>query len=73
MEIQNRYVTTGQEAIDLVRSANEKKRPFDICLIDWKMPDMDCMEIIRQAKRYGSNEGEDDFHAGRIRRIKTFI
>ena len=31
------------------------------------------MEIIRQAKRYGSNEGEDDFHAGRIRRIKTFI
>ena len=56
LNIANRHVTTGKEAIELVRLANEKKKPFDICLIDWKMPDMDCMEIIRQVRRFGSED-----------------
>ena len=54
--VQNQYVTTGKEAIDLVRTRNEEGNSFRVCLIDWKMPDMECMEIIRQVKRYGGEE-----------------
>lgn len=56
LEIRNRYVMDGRKAIELVKEGMEKHDPFRVCLIDWKMPDMDCMEIIRQVKRYG---GED--------------
>lgn len=53
LNIRNQYVMTGQDAIELVKSAGEKGDPIRVCLIDWKMPDMDCMEIIRQIRRYG--------------------
>ena len=54
--IRNQYVTNGKDAIDTVRTFNESGNPFRICLIDWKMPDMDCLEIIRQVKRFGSED-----------------
>ena len=54
--VTNKYVTTGQEAIDAVRMAKESGKAYRVCLIDWKMPDMDCMDIIRQVRRYGGTD-----------------
>lgn len=54
--IPNESVTTGKETIERVRRAKEQGRPFTVCMIDWKMPDMDCLEIVRQVRRYGSEE-----------------
>ena len=51
--ISNTYVSTGKAAIDAVKALHDRKKSFNVCLIDWKMPDMDCMEIIRQVRRYG--------------------
>lgn len=51
--IRNKYAATGMEAIETVKDAVKNKQPFRVCLIDWKMPDMECMEIIRQVRRYG--------------------
>ena len=51
--IPNTYVSTGLAAIDAVKTQRDRNKSFRACLIDWKMPDMDCMEIIRQVRRYG--------------------
>ena len=51
--VQNEYRITGMDAIQAVKEAGEKGQPFNVCLVDWKMPDMECMEIIRQLRRYG--------------------
>ena len=50
------YVTNGMAAIASVRESVENGHPFGVCLIDWKMPDMECMEIIRQVRRYGGKD-----------------
>lgn len=54
--IPNESVTTGREAIERVQSARKQGKPFTVFLIDWKMPDMECLEIVRQVKRYGSED-----------------
>lgn len=51
--IPNTYVSTGRAAINEVKTRSERNESFRVCMIDWKMPDMDCMEIIRQVRRYG--------------------
>jgi two-component system, sensor histidine kinase and response regulator len=38
---------SGPEAIDCLCAADQSK-PFDLVLMDWKMPDMDGIETIRQ-------------------------
>ncbi|MBU5482216.1 response regulator [Blautia sp. MSJ-19] len=54
--IRNKYAATGMEAIEMVKNTVKNGKPFRVCLIDWKMPDMDCMEIVRQVRRYGGAE-----------------
>src|SRR5690606_7200163 len=39
-------VATGSEVISALEVAVESKRPYDLLLIDWKMPDMDGMETV---------------------------
>lgn len=56
ISVRNRYATTGKEAIALIKAASEQHTPYHVCLIDWKMPDMECMDIIRQIRRYGGQE-----------------
>ena len=51
--IPNTYVSNGQAAIDMVKTMHERNKSFRVCMIDWKRPDMDCREIIRQVRRYG--------------------
>ena len=40
--------STGQEAVDEVRSREEK--PFDLVLLDWRMPGLDGIETAREIK-----------------------
>ena len=38
---------SGQEAIEKMRTAREAGEPFDLMLLDWKMPDLDGLETAR--------------------------
>lgn len=38
------YTTDGESAVRLVKQAAEKKEPYDLVLLDWKMPGMDGVE-----------------------------
>jgi two-component system, sensor histidine kinase and response regulator len=42
--------SSGPEAIKLVEESIEAKSPFFVVLADWKMPDMDGIETIRQVR-----------------------
>ena len=44
------FATDGQTTVDMVFRARENKRPYDLILLDWKMPGMDGMETARQIR-----------------------
>lgn len=48
--IQASWVLSGREAVEAIRRACQDGECFDICLIDWKMPEMDGIETTRQIR-----------------------
>ncbi|MBD5102794.1 MAG: response regulator [Subdoligranulum sp.] len=44
------YATTGEDAVRMVRTAQEKNTPYDLILLDWKMPEMSGLEAARQIR-----------------------
>ena len=45
------WVESGRKAVDEVSRAINEQDPYDLALIDWKMPDMDGVETTRQIRR----------------------
>ncbi len=35
----------GEDALELLGRAEREQRPFDLCLVDWKMPGMDGLQV----------------------------
>lgn len=48
MGIAAKWVLTAREALDQVVDAHERGNGYDVCLIDWKMPEMDGIEATRR-------------------------
>ena len=44
------YATRGAEAVKMIRQAWEKGVPYDLLLLDWKMPELDGLETARQIR-----------------------
>lgn len=51
IKIYSEYRMSGVEALDRLREVRRQGFDFDICLIDWKMPDMDGVELTRRIRR----------------------
>ena len=47
---------SGQEALQLLDVAHTKRKPYNLVLLDWKMPDMDGLETARLIRRRYNNE-----------------
>jgi len=45
------YATGGETAIQMMRSAREAGRPYDLILLDWQMPDLDGLETARLIRK----------------------
>ncbi len=43
-------VSNSQDALNAVRLANEEGQPFGLVILDWKMPQMDGLELARQLR-----------------------
>ena len=43
-------VATGQSALDVVHEANATQRDYDWIFLDWKLPDMDGIDVLKQLK-----------------------
>lgn len=51
MNIHAEWVLSGEQAVERVVSSYEENRGFDVCFIDWKMPDMDGIETTRRIRQ----------------------
>lgn len=50
MGMRTQWVLSGAEAVERVRQAHNQGNDYDICFIDWKMPDMDGEETTRRIR-----------------------
>lgn len=50
MKIHAEWVLSGSEAVERVAAARMEGREFDVCFIDWKMPDIDGVETTRRIR-----------------------
>ena len=37
----------GRQALDMLLSADQEERPYDVAILDWQMPEMDGLELAR--------------------------
>lgn len=44
------WVLTGKECVEKVQAAHRIGADYDICLIDWRMPDLDGIEVTRRVR-----------------------
>ena len=51
MGIDAEWVQQGSEAIQMVLKAHEEYRDYNVCLIDWKMPGMNGIEVTRRIRK----------------------
>ena len=47
---------SGAEGLDMVRLRHARREPFNLILVDWKMPGMDGLETTRQIRAAVGNE-----------------
>lgn len=50
IKIKSEWRLSGTEAIKLVKEMHRSGNDIDLCLIDWKMPDMDGVEVTRRIR-----------------------
>ncbi|MEG2896775.1 MAG: response regulator [Eubacterium sp.] len=48
--VQSETALTGKIAVEMVEKAYKTESPFDLCLMDWKMPDMDGVETVKRIR-----------------------
>ena len=47
---------SGAEAVEMVKVRHARRDPFDLILVDWKMPEMDGVETTRQIRAIAGSE-----------------
>ncbi|MBO1678514.1 response regulator [Bittarella massiliensis (ex Durand et al. 2017)] len=51
IKIQAEWRLSGNHALERLSALRRAGTPFDLCFIDWKMPDMDGVELTRRIRR----------------------
>ena len=49
-------VTSGKKALRRVQSRQQSEHPYDFCIIDWNMAEMDGLETAREIRKLGGKE-----------------
>jgi CheY-like chemotaxis protein len=48
--------TNGAEALEMLEICHAKNEPFNLVLLDWKMPEMDGIDVAKEIRKRYSNE-----------------
>lgn len=54
--ITSETASSGEEALERVRLRHARMEPYDLILVDWKMPEMDGVETTRRMREIGGSE-----------------
>ena len=54
--ISSEVATSGTEAIEMVKLRHARRQPYNLIVVDWKMPEMDGVETARQIRAIVGNE-----------------
>ena len=54
--IASETVTSGKEAVELVKLRQARQDPYNLILVDWQMPDIDGIETTKKIKEIVGNE-----------------
>ena len=54
--IASENAASGQKAVEMVRLRHARREPYNLILVDWKMPEMDGIETTRQIRSIIGNE-----------------
>lgn len=47
---------SGAEAVEMVKLRHARQEPYDLIVVDWKMPDMDGVEVTRKIREVTGDE-----------------
>ena len=50
------YCTSGEEALEMLEICHAKHQPYNLVLLDWKMPEMDGIDVAKEIRKRYSNE-----------------
>ena len=51
VHVDSNWAINGADAVELAKKSREDGRVYDVCFIDWKMPDMDGIETTRRIRK----------------------
>ena len=54
--IASETVSSGREAIEMVKLRHARQNPYNLILVDWQMPEMDGIETTREIRKIVGNE-----------------
>jgi signal transduction histidine kinase/DNA-binding response OmpR family regulator len=54
-EFESDTAVSGKDALKMVYEEWEKKRPYDIILVDWYMPELDGLEMVKEIEKITDN------------------
>ncbi len=52
MKITHDVTDSSIQALKIIKDAQGQSHPYDLCLIDWKMPDMDGLKLTRKIREF---------------------
>ena len=52
IQVVSNWTDNGADAVRMACECNASGNAYDVCFVDWKMPDMDGIEITRQIRRH---------------------
>jgi signal transduction histidine kinase/DNA-binding response OmpR family regulator len=54
--ISSEIAASGADALEMIKLRHARREPYNLILVDWKMPDMDGIETVRQIRKIIGNE-----------------
>ena len=64
MQVQEEWTDSGIDAFSLIEASKKQEKPFNVCFIDWKMPNVDGLETASHIRNIAGTEMDTAIDGG---------